>query len=119
MILSVLASVFGNMGFTAFWTLQVQRNADPLSLTIAAITGLTGALVAVFFIYRKEVKERNASNELHAKNIQNIYESVVKETNVNISNNNRLTDENIEQVKELRETIQRLPKELREILKDK
>lgn len=115
------ASLFGNIGFASFWMLQVKlaTSTDPTNLLIAGITGVSAALVTVFFIYRKEVKERAVQNELHLNKVQAIYESVVKETNSNIFNNNRLTDENIKQVKELRDAIQRMPNELREALKDR
>src|ERR1044072_9516622 len=117
--LNMVASFLGNMGITSFFMLQIKTQAtDPTSLLIAAVTGVTGGLIAIFFIYRKEVKERALAKENHANNIQDIYEKGVKETNANIGNNNRLTDENIKQTKELREAIQRLPKELREALKD-
>lgn len=100
--------------------LQIKAsNADPLSLAIAGISGLVAAVVTIFFIYRKEVKERNMANEEHAKSIQSIYEKVVVETNTNIKNNNRLTEENINHVKELSSTIKKLPDELRSILKER
>lgn len=119
-IISLLfAGIFGNVGVTSFYLLQATQSKDPTSLLIAGITGIAAALVTVFFIYRKEVKERNAANEEHAKNIQAIYEKVVVETNTNIKNNNRLTEENIAQVKELSNTIKKLPDELRALLKER
>lgn len=119
LILAMAASLLGNVGLTAFFMLQIKSvSSDPTSLLIAAVTGLAAAIVTIFLIYRKEVKERNANNERHADNIQKIYETIVKETNVNISNNNRLTDENIKQTKELTEAFRRLPADLRTALKD-
>lgn len=120
LILTFLAGMFSNIGISAIWLLQINgATADPISLLIAAVTGLAAGIVTIFFIYRKEVKERNRTNEAHADKIEDIYEKVVKETNTNISNNNRLTNENSVQIKELRETIKSLPHELRQVLKDK
>jgi flagellar basal body-associated protein FliL len=104
-----------------FYFLQTKTVSytDPLSLAIACVIALAGAVTALFFIQRKESRER-------AQDIKTIYESVIKEVNVNINNNtesiknnNRLTDENSKLTKDLRDAVTRLPSEIRNILKDR
>lgn len=112
------------LGFN-FYFLQVGISSDspiktdPINLLIAGLTGVTTALVTIFLLYRKEIKERAAQSEKHASDIKGIYDSVVKETNTNIINNNNLTEEHIDQTKELKNAITALPDKLREILKDR